>query len=218
MVDNDFVTALSMLTMKEISRSRYAETINALVSSLKAKDEYTKRHCERVAYYSKLIAKELHYDINIQQKVYLGGLLHDIGKIGIHDSILKKSTKLTNNEYDEIKKHPEIGCQIISGISFLEDIIPMIKYHHERIDGKGYPLGLNDNYIPIFARIIAIADSFDAMTSDRNYRAHMTVYEAMAELKKNSGKQFDKDIAKKFIKVFPKYKEEIEKKFNHKFY
>jgi HD-GYP domain-containing protein (c-di-GMP phosphodiesterase class II) len=172
-------------------------------NSIDAKDKYTRGHSERVALISRWIAEKLveHQLLNQDQinKVYLAGLLHDIGKIGVNEAVLCKSGKLTQQEWFCIKKHPSIGAGILRGIKQMCDIVPAVLCHHERIDGKGYPDGLTGDKIPITGKIVGLADSFDAMTSRRNYREARTVEEALAEIRKGMGTQFDKDIARVFL-------------------
>jgi len=127
------------------------------------------------------------------------GLIHDIGKIGINESILQKPSKLTKNEYAEVKTHPVIGENVVKHVRFLKKGLPIIRHHHERYDGKGYPDGLKGEKIPLLARIIAVADAFDAMTSDRPYRKAFSPQEAIEKLKENAGTQFDPQIVKIFI-------------------
>ncbi len=188
----------------------YMGTVEALRVAVDAKDTYTKGHSDRVAYYSKLLAKEINLTSQEQERIYIGGLFHDIGKIGIPDSILQKPEQLTNEEYSEIKNHPLIGAQIINAASIFEDIIPIVKSHHERYDGKGYPNGLKGDEIPIYARIVAIADSFDAMTSDRQYRKGMTIDAAKTEIIRNIDTQFDGNIARAFVKILERDRKIIE--------
>jgi HD-GYP domain-containing protein (c-di-GMP phosphodiesterase class II) len=128
-------------------------------------------------------------------------LLHDIGKIGTYDSLLDKPERLTMEEFEIVKKHPFQGVEILQGVKQLHDIIPIIRYHHERIDGKGYPDGLKGEEIPILARILHVADSFDSMTSDRPYRPSPRIEYAISELKKHSGSQFDSYVVDAFLKV-----------------
>jgi HD-GYP domain-containing protein (c-di-GMP phosphodiesterase class II) len=178
--------------------------LKSLVNSIDAKDEYTRGHSDRVAIISKWLAEQYSKAKGLPpediQKIYLSGLLHDIGKIGISESVLKKPGKLTDEEYEEMKTHPAIGAGIISEIHQMEDIIPGILYHHERVDGKGYPKGLSGTHIPLAGKIVMIADSFDAMTSHRTYRKAMTFEEAIVEIEKNIGKQFDPVVAGIFLK------------------
>ena len=196
----------------------YMGTVESLRLAVDAKDTYTKGHSDRVAYYSRMIAKEMGFDENEQERIYVGGLFHDIGKIGIPDSILQKPDRLTDDEYSEIKNHPLIGAQIISAASIFEDILPIVKHHHERFDGRGYPSSLVGKNIPIYARIAAIADAFDAMTSDRQYRPRLTFEQAIGEIIKNCDIQFDGEIARKFVDVIQREKEKVEIELDHKFY
>ena len=196
----------------------YMGTVESLRLAVDAKDTYTKGHSDRVAYYSRMIAKEMGFDENEQERIYIGGLFHDIGKIGVPDSILQKPDKLTDEEYSEIKNHPLIGAQIISAATIFEDILPIVKHHHERFDGRGYPSKLSGKDIPIYARIAAIADAFDAMTSDRQYRKGLSFEQAINEIIKNYDIQFDGEIARKFVDIIQKQRETVEIELNHKFY
>ena len=170
------------------------ELISGLTSALKAKDEYTFHHSRRVANIAALLASAMNLPAEAIGRLHLGGLLHDIGKLGIHDSILKKSESLSDAEFEDIKGHPEIGCDILSGIESLASVLPIVRHHHERIDGRGYPDQLLGNEIPLEARILAVADSFDAMTSDRSYRDGKSVEKAIATLQQGAGKQWDAQI------------------------
>ena len=178
-------------------------SLKALTNSIDAKDQYTRGHSERVAFISrwiaeKLVAKGLLTEEQLH-RIYLSGLLHDIGKIGVDESVLRKKGKLTEEERNCMKTHPSIGAGILNEIKQMRDIVPGILCHHERIDGRGYPNGLIGDEIPLMGKIIGLADSFDAMTSDRVYRPAMTVEEAIAEIEKCLGTQFDGDVAKAFI-------------------
>jgi HD-GYP domain-containing protein (c-di-GMP phosphodiesterase class II) len=133
------------------------------------------------------------------QKIYLAGLLHDIGKIGIPETVLGKQGKLTDEEYDLVKTHPSIGAGILSEISQMTDIVPAVLYHHERYDGKGYPKGISGDLIPVAGKIVMIADSFDAMTSKRTYREALSVEDAINEIQKGLGTQFDPEIGSIFL-------------------
>ena len=183
-------------------KSAYFDTIKAIANSIEARDPYTRGHSERVTRFSKVIAEELNWDKNEIELIDWGGMLHDVGKIGIPDSILNKPEKLTNTEYNKIKLHPLIGAQIVKDISFLEPVIPYILEHHERFDGKGYPGGVAGENISIKGRLLAVADAFDAMTSDRPYRKALKPEDALKEISRNRGTQFDPEIALAFERAW----------------
>lgn len=170
------------------------QTIISISNAVDAKDPYTKKHSERVAKYSKLIANELHWNKQEQENIYNMALLHDIGKIGVPDAILNKHGALTDEEFPEIRKHPLIGGEILKDLSFVADVSIGAYYHHERYDGKGYPVGLKGEEIPIEARIIGIADSIDAMNSTRVYRGKKDVNFVLEQLEQGKGTQFDPNI------------------------
>lgn len=176
--------------------------IKSLISALEARDEYTKGHSLRVQIFSSKIARAMGLSPKEIKEIELSAILHDIGKIGIPDSILRKPDKLTDEEYEIIKKHPTIGYNILSSIEGLENILDGIKYHHERFDGKGYPEGLKGKEIPLVARIIAIADTLDAMTSDRPYRKGLPIEYALEEIKKCKNSQLDPEIVDAFLNSF----------------
>lgn len=176
--------------------------IKSLISALEARDEYTKGHSLRVQILSSKIARAMGLPSKEIKEIELSAILHDIGKIGIPDSILRKPDKLTNEEYEIIKKHPIIGYNILSSIEGLEKILDGIKYHHERFDGKGYPEGLKGKEIPLIARIIAVADTLDAMTSDRPYRKGLPIEKAVEEIKKCKNSQLDPEIVDVFLNSF----------------
>lgn len=189
--------------------SAYMETIEILRFTVEAKDTYTKGHSDRVAEFSELIGKRLGLSESELKTLRIGGLFHDIGKIGIPDSILLKTTRLDDNEYSEIKNHPAIGAHILSNATVFQDIIPIVKHHHERFDGNGYPSKLKGNDIPYLARITSIADSFDAMTSKRSYRDSLSIDIVKTEILKNSGTQFDPEIASVFLNILDNDSDEI---------
>jgi HD-GYP domain-containing protein (c-di-GMP phosphodiesterase class II) len=178
-------------------------SLKALTSSIDAKDTYTHGHSERVAYISRWIAERLSWQEPLDEeqihKVYLAGLLHDIGKIGIEEAVLRKNGKLTEQEFDRIKKHPSIGAGILREIQQMRDIVPGVLCHHERVDGKGYPNGLTGEEIPLIGKIVGLADSFDAMTSKRTYRDALSVEQALAEIERGLGTQFDEKIGRIFL-------------------
>ena len=170
------------------------ETILSIANAVEARDKRTGRHSFRVAVYSMLIAAELGFDDEELENIRQIGLLHDIGKIGVPDSILNKPAKLTAEEYDIMKKHVDIGGEILKDFSYIKNVADGAKYHHERFDGKGYNTGLKGEQIPLTARIIGIADAFDAMTSNRVYRTAMKMEDVIEELKAGKGTQFDPDL------------------------
>ena len=188
----------------------YLETIETLRFTVEAKDTYTRGHSDRVSEYSVLIGKHLSLSEEDIHLLRVGGLFHDIGKIGVPDSILLKTSKLTDDEYSEIKNHPKIGAQILSNATLFEKAIPIVKHHHERYDGFGYPEKLSGENIPYLARIAAVADSFDAMTSRRTYRDSMPLDIVIEEIRKNKGSQFDPNIADTFLNILSNYYNEIE--------
>jgi HD-GYP domain-containing protein (c-di-GMP phosphodiesterase class II) len=177
-------------------------SLKALTSSIDAKDQYTRGHSDRVAFISRWIAERLApEELEEEQihRIYLAGLLHDIGKIGIDEAVLRKNGKLTEQELDRVRKHPSIGAGILSAIKQMRDIVPAVLCHHERVDGKGYPAGLVGNQVPLTGKIVGLADSFDAMTSKRTYRDARTVEEALVEIEKGIGTQFDEKVARAFL-------------------
>ena len=177
--------------------------IHALVNSVDAKDTYTFGHSERVAHFSRALAREFGMSTSRCERVYLAGLLHDVGKIGVPDATLCKPGKLTVEEFDALKKHPEIGEKILSHIIQIRDLLPGVLYHHERMDGRGYPHKLAGRDIPLLGRIICLADSFDAMTTNRTYRAALPVSLAIAEIRRCSGNQFDPMLSEMFLSIDP---------------
>ena len=178
-------------------------SLKALTNSIDAKDKYTHGHSERVAFISRWIAEKLSEKEQLDEEqihmVYLAGLLHDIGKIGIEEVVLRKKGKLTEQEFDRIKQHPSIGAGILHEIKQMRDVVPGVLSHHERIDGRGYPDGLVDEQIPLTGKIVGLADSFDAMTSKRTYRDAMSVEQALEEIEKGLGTQFDEKVGRIFL-------------------
>lgn len=175
-------------------RKNYFETMNVLVRAIEASDPYTSGHSIRVSAYSEAIAKQVGLPQGKIDLIKSAALLHDIGKIGIDKNILHKNGKLEKNEFDEIKSHPSIGATIIADLSYLANISDIIKHHHERNDGKGYPDGLTHDNITLETSILTIADSFDAMTTNRPYRHALSLDTALDEIKINAGTQFNPDI------------------------
>jgi diguanylate cyclase (GGDEF)-like protein len=176
-------------------------SIKTLISVINAKDKYTYGHVERVVVYSRLLADKLQLDPEEKKKLIYGAYMHDIGKINISKEILNKKMPLNNEEWEILKQHPSNGVEIIKHVKSLEDISALILHHHERYDGKGYPKKLKGDEIPYLARILTVVDSFDAMTSSRPYSKRKTYVEAVEELRRCKGSQFDPDIADAFIEV-----------------
>lgn len=185
---------------EELERA-YLDTIGILSQTVEAKDPYTRGHSDRVSEYSVLIGKKLGLDEKTLHILKIGGLFHDIGKIGIPDSILLKESKLSDEEYSQIKNHPMIGVHMLGDAAIFTDILPIVKHHHERYDGRGYPSQLVGDDIPYVARIAAVADTFDAMTSKRSYRDSLPIDVVRAEIERCSGTQFDPNIAKVFLDI-----------------
>ena len=165
--------------------------LHSLTETIDAKDPYTCGHSLRVAAISRRLCEDCGFDAQRTQHIYIAGLLHDIGKIGVPESILLKEGKLTDEEYDSMKRHPTIGAKILERIQDFEPIIAGVLSHHEQPDGKGYPRGLKGKEIPVEGRIVGLADSWDAMTSNRTYRNALSFERAIEELKNCSGTQFD---------------------------
>jgi len=174
-------------------RTAYIETIRALAEAVDAKDAYTRGHSERVGVYASKLAREMSFPKEFIERVYIAGVLHDVGKIGVPDHIITKPDRLTDAEYDEIKKHPEIGAKILEPVTFLADIVPCVRHHHEWYDGSGggYPMRLAGDRIPLPSRVILVADTVEAMTSDRPYRKALPLEKVVSELHRYAGTQFD---------------------------
>ncbi len=191
---------------KNLQRA-YIDTLSALTSAIDAKDSYTRGHSERVTELSIRLAQTCEVAPEEIEKIKLGGLLHDIGKIGIPEGILNKPGRLDDEEFQIIKSHPDLGVRIMGKVEFLEAIVPIIRFHHERFDGKGYPDGLSGKNIPLLARIVSVVDTFDAMTTDRPYRKAMTIEAALTEIERCAGTQFDLEIAAQFVKMIKRENE-----------
>ncbi len=195
----DYIARLNEKTLQV--RHMSLQTITTIANILDAKDPYTEGHSERVAAYSAQLSRGLGLasdEVDVIRKI---ALMHDIGKIGVPDKILNKPDRLDDEENEIMKQHALVGGDIIKGVSTLPGLYEGVRYHHERYDGKGYPDGLAGEKIPYVARIIAVADSFDAMTTDRVYRKHLTDGQAIEELEKGRGKQFDPTVADKMIQM-----------------
>ncbi|MBU7005933.1 HD-GYP domain-containing protein [Phosphitispora fastidiosa] len=188
-------------TANEDITEMFTSTIKALAAAIDAKDAYTKGHSERVTEYAVKVAGELGLSEPEVDHVMYGAIMHDIGKIGIDEKILKKPEPLSRHEYRQVKRHPEIGAGILSSIKVLEPIIPIVLHHHERFDGTGYPAGLRGDKIPIGARIVGVVDAYDALTSSRPYRSSTSMWPAVEALQQESGKQFDPRVLEALIAV-----------------
>jgi putative nucleotidyltransferase with HDIG domain len=175
--------------------------VRSLVSTLDAKDPYTRGHSERVALVSRRLADDLGLPRDDVEAIYVSALLHDIGKIGIDDRILQKAGDLTREEFAEIQRHPMIGWNILKGLKNLQHVLPGVRNHHEAWNGKGYPDGLAGEDIPLMARIIAVADSFDAMGSDRPYRKGMPIEQLEAIFRRGAGQQWDPQIVESYFRI-----------------
>ncbi|NLI93328.1 MAG: HD-GYP domain-containing protein [Peptococcaceae bacterium] len=184
----------------------YSGSVNSLVDSINAKDSYTRKHSLNVARYATLLAKELKLSSKDVRSVNILARLHDIGKIGVRDDVLNKPSSLNQEELNIIRMHPVIGSQILDNIKRMRKHLAIIRNHHERFDGKGYPDGLKGEEIPLVARILSVADSFDAMTTTRPYRPAMSHREAILELEKNMGTQFDPLVVEAFQRIYSKGK------------
>lgn len=179
-------------------KNSYFNTIQGITNSIEARDPYTRGHSQRVGQIAKAIAEELNWDSEDLELIDWGGMLHDVGKIGINDAILNKPGKLEDEEYKSIKLHPLIGAQIVKDIPFLKPVVPYILEHHERFDGTGYPKGLSGEDISIEGRLLAVADVFDAMTTDRPYQQAFKPEVAVEKILKRANSQFDPNVVEAF--------------------
>lgn len=187
-----------------ISGARISEIATSLAGAIDAKDPYTKGHSTSVSKFSEALARAINLPENEVERIKLGALLHDVGKIGIPETVLKKEGPLSDDEWCIMKQHPTIGAEkVLMPNPSLRDLIPIVKYHHERIDGKGYPEGLSNGDIPLAAKIVAIADTYHALISDRPYRRGMNIEKAISILKEGAGTQWDSDLIRTFIQIAP---------------
>lgn len=204
MMANQAATAIENAGLHEELRELFISSIKALANAIDARDPYTRGHSERVTEYSVAMAESFGLSRDQVDSIRYAALLHDIGKINIPDHILNKPGKLTDEEFDLMKKHPVFGAQIMRPVKAFQNILPYMFHHHERFGARGYPEGIKGETIPLPARIIAVADSFDAMTSDRPYRKALTLEAAIKELKDNSGTQFDPEVVVVFVELIEK--------------
>jgi putative nucleotidyltransferase with HDIG domain len=198
---NIAAAAIENASLHDELQALFLSTVSAMANSIDARDPYTKGHSERVTSYAVMIAEELKLSMEELERLRYAGLLHDIGKIRIRDHILHKPGRLTDAEFTEMKKHPEYGVEIMEPVKAFQTILPAMLHHHERFDGRGYPHGLAAENIPLSARILCVADCFDAMTSDRPYRKGMPVEDAVSELAKNKSTQFDPELVDIFLEL-----------------
>jgi PAS domain S-box-containing protein len=206
LVANQAAVAIENSGLYKSLEDSYLDTIKALVSAMEAKDHYTRGHSERVRMYALKVANELRLNEEESRDLNYAGFLHDIGKIGVTDYLLTKVEPLTKEEYETIKQHPDIGYSILKDVKHLKGTCEIIKCEHERYDGSGYPNGLMKNAIPIGARIIAVVDAYDAMTTDRPYQKAILKKDAINRLKQHSGTQFDPKVVRAFLKILKKEK------------
>ncbi|MGQ9628864.1 MAG: HD domain-containing phosphohydrolase [bacterium] len=201
-------SAMEIEALDRDFQSLFLSVIHTLASAIDARDHYTRGHSERINVLSLVILNEMEASLNLnfppsfRETLQLVALLHDIGKIGTMEGILNKPDRLTDMEYEEIKKHPVVGKQILEQIDRLKDAIPGVYHHHEHYDGSGYPDGLRGDEIPLTARIVAVADAFDVMVGGRNYREKISVDKAMEEIKLQAGKQFDPQVVEHFFRGY----------------
>ena len=187
-----------------ISGARISEIATSLAGAIDAKDPYTKGHSTSVSRFSEALARAINLPEDEVERIKLGALLHDVGKIGIPETVLKKEGPLSDDEWAIMKQHPTIGAEkVLMPNPSLRDLIPIVKYHHERIDGKGYPEGLANGDIPLAAKIVAIADTYHALISDRPYRRGMNIEKAISILNEGAGTQWDGDLVRTFIQIAP---------------
>lgn len=192
---------LHACTMYRAQERMFLGTVRALTAAIDAKDRYTRGHSDRVAYLASRLAVATGQSERLAQRIHLAGLLHDVGKIGVPEAVLCKQGRLSDAEFELIKQHPTIGHNILKGITALEDVLPGILHHHERFDGRGYPDKLSGWGIPLCARLLAVADTFDAMSSNRSYRAAMPRQKVLDEIIRSAGSQLDPALAHAMVKL-----------------
>jgi HD-GYP domain-containing protein (c-di-GMP phosphodiesterase class II) len=197
-------TVLLIARLYEDANELFLDSIKAITAAIDAKDPYTRGHSQRVSDFSTIVAKELDLPTKTVHQIRVGGLLHDVGKIGVPDTILTKPDRLTDEEFERMKAHPTIGANIMKEVRMLQAELPALAEHHERMDGKGYPGGLTDEQISLAGRIVAVADVFDALTSDRPYRDALSAEEALEILNNNRGTHLDSQCVDAFINAYLK--------------
>ena len=184
-----------------LNRELFIGSIRAFAAAIDAKDPYTRGHSERVANLSRAIARHLGLPEDTRQKIWIAALLHDVGKIGVEDRVLRKVGQLTDEEYEQMKQHTIIGAEIVSSIEQLREAIPVIRWHHEAWNGRGYPDGKRGEEIPLWARIVSVADTFDAITTNRPYQKAFTMEEAISIITKLTGSRFDAKVVTAFFRA-----------------
>ena len=217
----DIVTNVTLLKLseevehlKEDQRAVCEMAARSMLKSLQCKDDYTFGHSMRVAYYSLCLGREAGLNSEELYQLEMSALFHDIGKIGVPDSVLLKPARLDESEFQQMKRHPEMSAEILEGFEPLQDVAKNAKHHHERFDGRGYPDGLKGEDIPYFSRIILIGDTFDAMTSTRPYRKGLPYEVAFEELREFAGSQFDPQLVEYFVEAMRKEQSKNEETFN----
>ena len=214
-VSNQVSIVLNNFKLIDGIQEQFLQTVQAMADAIGKKDSYTGGHTKRVEHFSEMIAVEMGLSHAEKMDLKLASVLHDVGKIGIEDKILKKDSELTKEEFEIMKKHPKMGFEILGHIDGLERVVDGMRFHHERPDGKGYPYGLAGKEIPLIASIISVADAFDAMISNRPYSKGISPMEAYQEITDHSGTQFDERVVDAFVKGLKKtkmYKLQIQKK------
>jgi putative nucleotidyltransferase with HDIG domain len=208
---------IEVLRVSHELRESYDGTLEALVNALDARDQETKGHSIRVSHYMLQIARAMgvREGSTEWEDMQRGSLLHDVGKIGVNDAILRKPGKLTDEEWTQMRLHPEIGYNMLRQVTFLQGAAELILAHHERWDGKGYPRGLHEDEIPLGARIFMVVDTFDSMTSDRPYRKALSTLDALNEILRCSGSQFDPRVVEAFLDIYDQWVKEREELHKH---
>jgi HD-GYP domain-containing protein (c-di-GMP phosphodiesterase class II) len=186
----------------EVLQSHF-DAIHVLAAAVEARDPYTGGHIERVTHYALHIARQLGWSESRLVEVQMGAALHDIGKIGVNDSVLRSSGPLDPDEWAQMRTHPELGARILEGVGFFRSAIPYVLCHQERFDGRGYPFGLQGEAIPIEGRLVAVADAFDAITTDRPYRPARSPAEALAAIRRDAGTYFDPQVVNALVRAWP---------------
>jgi putative nucleotidyltransferase with HDIG domain len=200
-VSNQAAVAMKNAFLYQDIRGLYSNIVRSLAATIDAHDPYTFGHSHRVTANSLVLAESLGLDDEKRNALEIGAYLHDIGKIGIPDSILMKKSTLSKDQIRSVEEHPVVGARILEPVGFDEEVISIVLHHHERVDGRGYPKGLKDDAIPLGARILCVVDSFDAMISNRPYRSKLSVGAALLEIRSGSGTQFDSRVVEEFIEA-----------------